>query len=57
MQDERRMDEYEIDLLELLAVLRRKIAVIIICAVIGTVLAGIHAFFIATIRINSQVRN
>lgn len=48
MQDERRMDEYEIDLLELLTVLRRKIAVIIICAVIGTVLAGIHAFFIAT---------
>ena len=48
MQEERRFDEYEIDLLELLMVLRRKIALILICAIIGTGLAAVHAFYIAT---------
>lgn len=48
MQEERKFDEYEIDLLELLMVLRRKIVTILICAVIGAACAGVHAFFMAT---------
>lgn len=48
MQSEQRYEEYEIDLLELLLVLRRNIVAIVICAMLGTVLAGVHAFFIAT---------